>query len=418
MFSDTRKRILVIGLVWPEPTSSAAGWRMLQLLGAFKQEGYEIYFLSSAQQTEHSFDLTTEGVHVYTIQINDSAIDSLLKEIDPSIVLFDRFITEEQFGWRVMENLPNALRILDTEDLHSLRHLRGEAISEVELQSKPEAWNTTYALRELSSILRSDLSLMISKKEMDLLTKTLRISESLLHEIPFMEAPLTREQLTRTLSYHQRKHFVFIGNYLHKPNKDTIKVLVENIWPKIRAKDSSLELHIYGAYLQPNHTHYHNPKKGIFVYGRAENARVTLEKYRVLLAPIPFGAGIKGKIIDSIASGTVPLTSPIGGEGIFNRDNNSFCISLLENFPTQALELYKNQDLWDQIREDNRLLFNDKFNQQTHTSQLLDRIERIRKNLNTHRSSNIMGSILQLNQMRATKYMSLWIEEKNKTKHE
>lgn len=418
MFSDMRNRILVIGLVWPEPTSSAAGWRMLQLLGAFKKEGYEIHFLSSAQQSEHSFDLTTEGIHVYTVQINDSTIDSLLKEIDPSIVLFDRFITEEQFGWRVMENLPNALRILDTEDLHSLRHLRGEAISEAELQSKSEAWNTTYALRELSSILRSDLSLMISSKEMELLTKTLRIPASLLHEIPFMEAPLTHEQLAQTLSYHQRKHFVFIGNYLHKPNKETIKVLADNIWPKIRAIDSSLELHIYGAYLQPNHPHYHKPKKGVFVYGRAENARETIERYRVLLAPIPFGAGIKGKIIDSIASGTAPLTSPIGGEGIFDRESNSSCTSILENFPTQALELYKNQELWDQIREENRLLFNAKFNQQTHTSQLFARIEHIRKNLTAHRSSNIMGSILQFNQMRATKYMSLWIEEKNKTKHE
>jgi hypothetical protein len=56
-----------------------------------------------------------------TIALNSSSFDVFVKQLQPSIVLFDRFMIEEQFGWRVAENCPNAVRILDTEDLHCLR---------------------------------------------------------------------------------------------------------------------------------------------------------------------------------------------------------------------------------------------------------------------------------------------------------
>lgn len=119
------KRLVIIGLVVPEPASTAAGTRMLQLIDLFRERNYEITFLTSAGNIEFS-----EKIDFQKIEINDSSFDELINNLDPDIVLFDRFVTEEQFGWRVSENCPQALKILDTEDLHFLREARRKAFHE------------------------------------------------------------------------------------------------------------------------------------------------------------------------------------------------------------------------------------------------------------------------------------------------
>src|SRR6056297_4363571 len=121
------KKILVIGYVWPEPTTTAAGCRMLQLLDAFLTFGYDITFASTASKTQYSLDLAKLGVQEVAIQLNHSSFDEFVKELSPNVVVFDRFMVEEQFGWRLAEFAPNALRILNTEDLHALRKSREDA---------------------------------------------------------------------------------------------------------------------------------------------------------------------------------------------------------------------------------------------------------------------------------------------------
>src|SRR5690606_41895284 len=82
------KRMLIIGLVWPEPTSSAAGWRMLQLVDLFISQGFEITFSSAASKSEHSFPLASKGVMEVEIKLNDSSFDEFIKELNPDVVLF------------------------------------------------------------------------------------------------------------------------------------------------------------------------------------------------------------------------------------------------------------------------------------------------------------------------------------------
>ena len=124
----------------------------------------------SAMPSDFSFDLSTISVKTQTIQLNDSSFDTLIKELNPDVVLFDRFMIEEQYGWRVMENCPNALRILDTEDLHFLRKAR-----EVAFKQNRELVFIDYISdvfkREMASMYRCDLTLLISEYEIQLATK-------------------------------------------------------------------------------------------------------------------------------------------------------------------------------------------------------------------------------------------------------
>src|SRR5690606_21940569 len=98
--------------------SSAAGSRMMQLIHYFKDLGAKITFASVAKLGEHPSDLKALGVEKVQIQLNHSSFDDFIKTLNPEAVVFDRYMTEEQFGWRVAECCPDSIRILDTEDLH------------------------------------------------------------------------------------------------------------------------------------------------------------------------------------------------------------------------------------------------------------------------------------------------------------
>jgi len=120
IFNPVKRQIFIIGSVWIEPQSSAAGSRMLQLVRAFLSQGWKVLFGTAAKRTSNAVALSKLGVTEVSLTLNDASFDRVILEINPTVVLFDRFFIEEQFGWRVAEKCPKALRILDTEDLHCL----------------------------------------------------------------------------------------------------------------------------------------------------------------------------------------------------------------------------------------------------------------------------------------------------------
>jgi hypothetical protein len=105
------KKLLIIGFVWPEPKSSAAGSRMMQLISFFKSQEYQITFASACSKSDNAFDLGTIGVDTVNIELNHSSFDDFITTLNPNIVMFDRFMSEEQFGWRVTEHCPNDMKI-------------------------------------------------------------------------------------------------------------------------------------------------------------------------------------------------------------------------------------------------------------------------------------------------------------------
>ena len=240
--------LLIIGFVWPEPKSSAAGSRMLQLITQFQKQDYTIVFVSAANKSENTFDLSTIGVKTQDILLNDSSFDIFINEVNPDVVLFDRFMVEEQYGWRVAEQCPNAIRILDTEDFHGLRKGREAALRANEEFSIMYLHNDT-TKREIASIYRCDLSLIISEAEMDILTKEFKIDHSLLYYLPFLLEPISDTTKKQLPSFEERAHFITIGNFLHSPNYDTILYLKQTIWPLIKQELPKAELHIYGCLL-------------------------------------------------------------------------------------------------------------------------------------------------------------------------
>src|SRR5690606_21664080 len=111
-----QKHLVIIGTVWPEPNSTAAGSRMLQLIDLLQKQNFKITFLCSAAKTNFSFDLEQLNIATNSIELNSESFNEQIAFLQPDVVLYDRFMTEEQYGWRVKEVCPNAVTILDTED--------------------------------------------------------------------------------------------------------------------------------------------------------------------------------------------------------------------------------------------------------------------------------------------------------------
>ncbi|WDF48682.1 glycosyltransferase [Chryseobacterium sp. KACC 21268] len=398
------KHLVIIGLVIPEPASTAAGHRMMQLIQVFSEADYKITFLTASNNIEFS-----EKIEIQKIEINNESFDEKIRDLNPDVVLFDRYVTEEQFSWRVSESCPNALKIIDTEDLHFLREARRKAFVEKRNVEKKDLVNDIF-VREIASILRCDLSLIISEFEFDLLVNDFKINPNLLFYIPF----LTEHNKKSKTSFEERKHFVSIGNFLHEPNWQTVLKL-KQIWKSIKKQLPKTELHIYGAYTSQKVLELHNEKDGFLVKGRADSVEEIFNQAKVLLAPIPFGAGLKGKLWESMKFGLPNVTSSIGAEAMHgDLPWNGFVEDFDEVFVDRAVELYQNENLWNKAQENGYRILDFVYKKDLFADYLINKVSELMENLDNDRTENYLGKILQHHQLNSTKYMSRWIEEKNK----
>ena len=406
---DNRKTLLIIGIVWPEPKSSAAGSRMIQLVDIFKQLDFTIVFASAAQEGEFSFPLDEMGIERKNILLNDAGFDAFVSELQPNVVLFDRFMIEEQYGWRVSQSCPDALKILDTEDLHCLRLGRQKASKENRDFNISDLFSDV-SKREIASILRCDISLMVSEFEINLLKDQFKINASAL-----MYLPLFAEKNSEVSDFIKKEGFVFIGNFLHEPNWNSVLYLKEIIWPLIHKQLPCVTLKIYGAYPSQKVLQLHNPKSNFLIEGRAENASTVISDAKVMLAPLRFGAGIKGKLLEAMQYGTPSVTSSIGAESMHDAlPWNGFVEDNPQEFANKAVQLYNDENLWNQSQQYGFEILKAKFSKELYFSEFSEKINYLLDNLEQHRNENFIGQILQHHTLRSTEYMSRWITAKNK----
>ena len=431
---NSSTQVLIIGYVWPEPRSSAAGAYMLQLIELCLAQQWVVTFASPAQPGEQRADLKALGVIERNITLNCSSFDSWVHALQPNIVIFDRFMMEEQFGWRVAEQCPEALRVLASVDLHSLREARQQQLREwlredqsangllapqltpADLYACMVALDVTQ--REIAAIFRSDLTLLVSDFEIELLTQYFQVPPFLLTHCPLLpELP----DKNAWPSFDERANFISIGNFLHAPNWDAVLLLKETLWPLIRARLPKAQLFVYGAYPPQKATNLHNPAQGFNVMGWAADALTVMRSARVCLAPLRFGAGIKGKLIDAMICGTASVTTSIGAEGMSITDSaqpheliwNGAVTDTAQDFADAAVQLHENATAWQHAQQQGLQILQQRFDKAKFGMALIDRLQQACEHLERNRRNNFIGTMLQHHQHKSTQYMARWIEAKN-----
>jgi hypothetical protein len=405
-------RVLVIAYVWPEPRSSAAGVRTEQLINAIRQAGGSVTVASASKQNEASAELGAKGIRCVPILLNDPSFNAWVREEKFDFVLFDRFISEEQFGWRVAEASPQTVRVMDSSDLHFLRRTRQKALKDgaslSDIFSDRLDFLCDDAFREVASVYRCDLTLLVSDHECTLLKDRFELAPHLLKHLPIGYPAI---EPTALPGFSERLGFATIGNFRHPPNADGNRWLKKEIWPLIRAALPHAEMHIYGAYPAREDMGLTDPSQGFYVKGPVPDALEALTPHRVILAPLRFGAGIKGKIADAWRSGAPVVTTPLGSEGM--TFGGSVAASV-EYFAKQAVLLHESAEHWESARRVGIRTLAERFNAETLGKDWLESLLALKKNLHAHRSKSFMSRVLSQQAFQGTKYFSKWIEFKSR----
>ena len=472
--SDTT--VLLCSNVPVEPGSSAAGVRTAYLLERLVASPgvTSVHFASPNHQLIEE-DVSSmsaaawkhKGVQLHELPPNQSvkARELLLDKIpnqhgqnDSLLVIFDRFYSEEMYSFHLHEHRPQALLVLDMQDLHSLRGHRQHWIQQQPKHATDCLLNLPVLpnvpgirdpklLRELASILRSDLTLVCSSVELELLSRKYQIPADKMCLAPlFGDLPTVEEEASqhrrRRRGFHERSDFVFVGGFRHAPNVDAVRQL-KRLWPRIRqqvhtcraapvddddsttTENDPVKLHVYGAYCSDHlRGELHDPMNGFLVHGFSPlPVDDLLADRRVMLSPIRFGAGIKGKHVDAWKNGMPVVTTPIGSEGMMMMGE--------EDCPTseQFGGIVAKSD--DEFIQAASVLYNDRFEWNKRVTAIGDsmshlcgrdvwtnhvgpRLVKALENRQQQRESDYMRSIVWHQSVRSSEYFSKYIEMKEK----
>jgi glycosyltransferase involved in cell wall biosynthesis len=408
---------LLFSTVWPEPESSAAGVRQLQWIAFFKKAGFEVV-LSSPSKPK---DGTEFGAICIPLPLNRSEVREELRRLDPQVVLFDRFLLEEQFGHFVYEECPQALVLLETVDLHFVRRAR-QSVRENYLEMDPfpsELYRSETAIRETASIQRVDYSYVVSSFEEELLAQDFGLGLEKVQWVPFLYEPVLFESHFQK-SFSERSGFSWIGNFRHAPNMDGLRWFLAEIWPKVRARLPDAKLNIYGAYPTAEAMGWTNPAKGIVSHGQAKTLEEVFKNARVNLAPLRFGAGVKGKILEGLRHGVPCVTTKVGVEGLLPPKPADFAFpgieaNTVDAFVEGCVSLYENELAWTQKRMDAVRLLDEVYSEAATTPKLLDQLIHLLAKKRLGELPDWTSQILRHELVNSHKYFSKWIELKEAT---
>jgi len=329
--------------------------RTVALIRGLQARGWAVTVGSPAARNAASASLADGGATVVDAPLNRSPpLAALLAVARPALVIFDKFTAEEAFSHAVREHAPGAARVVDLQDVASLRRARGRAVGEADERAKgaaapppppclaataaetstppplsplhaalaavPAAGGDPDGGREVAAILRCDAALVCSPLEGALLAGGWGLPPAKLVPAPFFARPLGHRRAVTPVgrSWGDRTHFVMVGHHGHAPNADGLTWLTApgGAWDAIADACPGAELHVWGAYESAAARGVACARRRILLRGRAPNLSV-LGRARVLLAPLRFGAGLKGKVVEAWARGTPVVTTPIGAEGFF-----------------------------------------------------------------------------------------------------
>ena len=335
---------------WPfylNPNSAAGALRNWHLMTEVARQGYRVVYVALWHDGDKPYldELRRRGIEAFE-DFHGSERDLVetlvsTRAIAAAVMSFAE--VEQRYGHLYHQRDPGIVRIFDTVDVHFLRELRAGqreasagAVDPVDPSRLPES-----AYSEIACMLRSDAVLLVSDAEKEILTRDLAL-------------PAEKFQLVRTIhvpadgvpTFQERQGFSFIGYGGHPPNVDSAHYIVEAIWPEIRRLFSEAKLYVYGFKLPKSVQALHDEAAGIIVRGFVEDHRKAIGGSRVMLAPLRFGAGVKGKIGEALAVGTPVVTTPVGAEGMDPSGRALLIGTEVSELARRAVEVYRDEALW------------------------------------------------------------------------
>jgi O-antigen biosynthesis protein len=341
--SPGRKNILVIDHYVPKPDQDSGSLRMFQLLKLLRRLGHRVIFIPDnlANISPYTGALQKRGIEVVYHPYINKVCDYLVSHgalFD--VVLLSRCDFARKHIADVRLYAPQSRVIFDTVDLHYLREDR-----EAELTQDPDVRRRAQERRRLEYELieQADETWVVSPVEQRLLQekwpgKSVQLVSNIV-DIPGSKTP-----------FAFRRDWLFIGGFQHPPNIDAVIFFLREIYPLVSERLQDAKFYIIGDKVPPEIAALATER--IIVAGLQRDVRSFFNSVRLSVAPLRFGAGIKGKINQSIAFGVPVVATSLAVEGMGLIDHEDVLVADdPEDFARTLVELYESEELWNRLSE-------------------------------------------------------------------
>jgi GT2 family glycosyltransferase len=333
------KRVLVIDACTPMPDRDSGSLRMFNLLRLLREEGHAVSFFADNLKHDGAYTNALQQLGVqawWSPWLRDMPRWFAEHGRDFDVIVASRHYVASNYLLLARKLAPKARFVFDTVDLHYLREQR-----EAELAGDPALHRSAQQTRarELRLIRDADLTLVVSPVEQALLAR----------EVPGAAVDILSNVHRPTAAqppYLERRDLVFVGGYRHPPNADAALWLAREIYPLIRARRPGIALHLIGSDATPDILAL-GKLAGVQVHGHVPDLAPYMDGCRIGLAPLRYGAGVKGKINLSMAHGQPVVATTTALEGMHLHAGEDVLVADdAQAFADAVLRLYDDPTLW------------------------------------------------------------------------
>jgi|GEM_PF-253697 len=343
--SKNQKTILVIDIYAPCYDRESGARRIWQLLQIFKELDYHVIFVpdNGAKEQPYIDQLEEKSIEVvYTQEGYGTAVEEQLKSLLPLVDI--AWICRPQLYEKYADTIRQYDKIkliYDMVDLHYLRLKRKVELANNKDLTKTRQWIKMQS-RELKAAASADLTITITEAEQKILQEQ-QIDN--LAVVPNIHSPYQGEKP----SFKKRKGLLFIGSYNHPPNIDAVEWLVKEIMPIVWQQIPELTITLLGSNVTPQIVALESDSR-VKVTGYIEDVTPYFLGHRVFIAPLRYGAGMKGKIGQSLEYGLPIVSTDIGIEGMnLVSEEDVLQANLRDQFAAQIIRLYQDENLWNKL---------------------------------------------------------------------
>jgi glycosyltransferase involved in cell wall biosynthesis len=329
-------RFLIVSDAVPTPDRDSGSFRMFQMLILLRDMGHEVTLVADRSDADAQHVRAVEALGISIVYGTAAATAHLESEgAGYSWVLLSRPEIAFRYLFRVREHAVHARVAYDTVDLHWVRSTRGAEISGDETLRVRAA-----SYRRLESFNVQSADVVIAISDTDRLMILDEFPSARVEVIPNIH-PVVPSRTDPT----GRKDLMFIGSFWHAPNEDAVCYFVEQVLPLIRLQLPDVRLLVAGSYMTGRITSLASP--AVCPLGFVADAAPLFDACRVFVAPLRYGAGMKGKIGHSMSHGLPVVTTTVGAEGLaLTHGVDALLADSADAFAEAVVRLYVDDDLW------------------------------------------------------------------------
>ncbi|PJK00580.1 glycosyl transferase [Lysobacteraceae bacterium NML91-0213] len=337
-----QRRILIIDESTPRPDHDSGSLRLVALMRMLLDEGAHVAFVPADGRHggHYTRQLQAIGVETWSEPWTGGMAPWLRRHAGRfDVAMLSRHFVAAPLLPLLRRHAPGLRILFDSVDLHYLRERRA-----AELANDPAmlAIARRTRARELAVVAAADATLVVSASERELLAS---------------DAPGARVELLsnlhrlapRSTPWEQRHGVVFVGGFHHPPNVDAMRWFLAEVWPRVRARAPALDFHCIGSDPPADLAAQHG-RDGVQVHGHVADITPWMDGCRVAVAPLRFGAGVKGKINLSMAHGQPVVATTVAAEGMhLQHDQDVLLADDADTFAAAVLRAHGDAAAWSRL---------------------------------------------------------------------